>query len=53
MSPTLGRSFCLALLADGRAKIGETVYTTGLEGAHPAKVVEPVIYDKEGARLDA
>jgi len=52
MSATLGRSFCLALLADGRAKIGQTVYTAGLEGAHAAKVVEPLFYDKEGARLE-
>ena len=53
MSATLGRSFCLAMLADGRAKLGQTVYTVGLEGAHPAKVVEPMFYDKEGSRLDA
>ncbi len=53
MSPTLGRSFCLALLADGRARIGQTVYAAGMEGAFPAKVVEPMFYDKEGLRLDA
>ena len=53
MSATLGRSFSLALLADGRSKIGQTVYTFGAEGAAPALVVEPVFYDKEGARLDA
>ena len=33
MSATLGRSFCLAMLADGRAKLGQTIYTVGLEGA--------------------
>ena len=53
MSATLDRSFALALLEGGRAKIGETIYTVGLHGAHAAKVVEPVFYDKEGARLDA
>jgi len=53
MSPTLGRSFGMALLDDGRAKMGQTVYTVGLHGAHAAKVVEPMFYDKEGARLDA
>ena len=53
MSATLNRSFCLALLADGRAKIGQTIYTVGDHGAHAAKVVEPVFYDREGARLDA
>ena len=53
MSATLGRSFCLALVADGRARIGQTLYATGLEAARPVKVVEPVFYDKEGLRLDA
>ena len=52
MSATLGRSFSLALLADGRAKIGQTIYTAGVEGAHAARVVEPVFYDKEGKRLE-
>jgi sarcosine oxidase subunit alpha len=52
MSATLGRSFSMALLADGRARIGQTVYTAGVEGAFPAKVVEPVFYDKQGARLE-
>jgi sarcosine oxidase subunit alpha len=52
-SPTLGRTFCLALLADGRARTGQTIYTFGLDGARPSKVVEPIFYDKEGARLDA
>ncbi|MDE3176368.1 MAG: sarcosine oxidase subunit alpha family protein [Pseudomonadota bacterium] len=53
MSATLGRTFCLAMLADGRARLGQTVYTVGLHGAHPAKVVEPMFYDREGLRLDA
>ena len=53
MSATLGRSFCLALVADGRARLGQTLYATGMEAARPVKMVEPVFYDKEGARLDA
>ena len=53
MSPTLGRSFALALVADGRRRIGETLYATGLEGARAVKLVEPVFYDPEGKRLDA
>jgi sarcosine oxidase subunit alpha len=52
-SPTLGRSFSLALVKDGRARMGQTLYVTGLEAARPVKVVEPVFYDKEGLRLDA
>jgi sarcosine oxidase subunit alpha len=53
MSPTLRRSFAMALVVDGRAKIGQTVYATGMESARPMKIVEPVFYDKEGQRLDA
>ncbi len=53
MSPTLGRSFSLGLLVDGRARIGQTVYAAGLEGVFPVQVVDPVFYDKEGLRLDA
>jgi sarcosine oxidase subunit alpha len=53
VSPGLARSFALALLEDGRARIGKTVFTVGLHGAQAARVVEPVFYDKEGARLDA
>jgi sarcosine oxidase subunit alpha len=52
LSPTLGRSIALALLAGGRGRTGETV-TLPLEGnrAAKAKVVAPVFYDPEGARL--
>jgi sarcosine oxidase subunit alpha len=53
MSATLKRSFCLAMLADGRARIGQTVHLVGDHGVHAAKVVEPVFYDKEGTRYDA
>jgi sarcosine oxidase subunit alpha len=51
-SPTLGRSIALALLAGGRGRMGETV-TLPLEGnrAAKARVVAPVFYDPEGARL--
>jgi sarcosine oxidase subunit alpha len=52
-SPTLGRAFALAMVADGRAKLGSRLYATGMEGTRPARVVDPVFYDKEGARLDA
>ena len=53
MSATLGRSFSLALVADGRARLGQTLYATGMESPRAVKVVEPVFYDKEGLRLDA
>jgi len=53
MSPTLGRSFALAMIADGRSKMGAKLYATGVEGTRAAQIVDPVFYDKGGARLDA
>jgi sarcosine oxidase subunit alpha len=51
-SPTLQRSFALALVADGRARLGETLFATTLEQARPVRLVEPVFVDKEGRRLE-
>ena len=47
-SAVLGRPFALALLARGRERIGETVEADGVA----AEVVEPVLWDREGARRD-
>jgi sarcosine oxidase subunit alpha len=52
LSPTLGRSFALALIADGRNRLGETLFATTMEAAKPVRLVEPVFYDKEGRRLE-
>jgi len=52
-SATLGRSIALALIADGRARIGQTIYVSLPEGDIPVQVTKPVFYDPEGARLDA
>jgi sarcosine oxidase, subunit alpha len=52
-SATLQRTFAMALVAAGRERIGSTLYVTTMEGTAPARVVEPVFYDKEGKRLDA
>ena len=53
-SGALGRSIALALVAGGRARMGETLYAPGLAGpSQPVELVEPVFYDREGARLDA
>ncbi|PIY73820.1 MAG: sarcosine oxidase subunit alpha family protein, partial [Rhodobacterales bacterium CG_4_10_14_0_8_um_filter_70_9] len=50
-SPTLGRSIALALIAGGRGRIGETVgFSTGGATVVPARLVDPVFYDKEGER---
>jgi sarcosine oxidase subunit alpha len=53
MSATLGRSFALALVANGRARLGETLFATTNAAAAPVELVEPIFYDKEGLRLDA
>src|SRR5581483_2900301 len=48
VSAALGRPFALALLARGRERIGEVVSADGVA----AEVVEPVLWDREGARRD-
>ena len=53
MSATLGRSFALALVTGGRARLGETLFATTRDGTAPVKLVEPIFYDREGQRLDA
>ncbi len=54
-SPTLGHPIALALLANGPARHGETVrvYDPVRNGDTLAKIVAPVFYDPEGARLHA
>ena len=53
MSPTLGRSIAMALIENGRARMGETI-SFPLEGnkVMRAKIVDPVFYDKEGSKLN-
>jgi sarcosine oxidase subunit alpha len=52
MSPVLGRSIALAMLADGRKRMGETVLLPLLDGRTvEAEVADPRFYDREGARL--
>jgi hypothetical protein len=42
----------LGLLASGRARLGETVFATRLDGPpQPLEVVSPVFWDPEGKRL--
>jgi sarcosine oxidase subunit alpha len=50
-SAVLGRSIALALLAGGRARLGQTLYVPmpGLDV--PVKVTSPVFYDPRGERL--
>ncbi len=51
-SAVLGRSIALAMVSGGRAKMGETLYSPAGSGDVPVKVVGPVFYDPEGARLN-
>jgi sarcosine oxidase subunit alpha len=53
-SATLGRSIAMALIARGRARLGETLYIP-LESGEvvPAQVASAVFYDPKGARLNA
>jgi sarcosine oxidase subunit alpha len=53
MSPTLGRAFALALLKDGRARLGERLYVPMLDRTITVTVTEPVFFDRAGERLRA
>ena len=52
-SPTLGRSIAMALIENGRNRMGETI-SFPLPGGKVvrAKITDTVFYDKEGAKLD-
>jgi sarcosine oxidase, subunit alpha len=53
MSPTLGRSIAMALIENGRARMGETL-SFPLEGGKVVKatIVDQVFYDKDGGRMN-
>lgn len=51
-SPTLERTFALALVTRGRELLGRTLYASMRDGTIAATVSEPVFYDPEGARRD-
>jgi sarcosine oxidase subunit alpha len=50
---TLGHSIALAMVADGRARRGETLHVQLERGAMAVRVVDPVFLDPEGVRLNA
>jgi sarcosine oxidase subunit alpha len=54
-SPSLGHPIALALLANGPARLGETirVYDPVRNGDALAEIVPPVFYDPLGSRLHA
>lgn len=51
-SPATGRTIAMALVAGGRARMGETLYVPMPDGVIPVTVTEPVFYDPKGERLD-
>jgi sarcosine oxidase, subunit alpha len=53
MSPNLGRSFALAVVREGRARIGQKLHVPMEGRSITVRVTEPVFIDKEGERLRA
>ena len=52
MSLNLGHPFALALLADGRERVGQTLQVPQLDGSSVAvEITAPVFIDPEGSRL--
>ena len=51
-SDACGRSIALALVAGGRARMGQTLHATTPSGFTPVRVVAPVFIDPEGARVN-
>jgi len=50
-SSTLGRPIALALLNGGQVRNGDILFVPMPKGARKVRVVAPVVYDPEGARL--
>ena len=50
--PALGRSFALALIKNGRNRIGETLVAAAGDQLVDVIVAETVLFDSEGARKD-
>jgi len=51
-SPNVGRSIAMALVKNGRNRMGETVHVPLADRVISARVVEPKFFDPEGKRLD-
>jgi sarcosine oxidase subunit alpha len=50
-SSVLGYPIALALVAGGRARMGQTLYVPMPDGDIPVEVTSPVFYDPAGARI--
>lgn len=52
MSPTLERSFALAMIENGFNRYGETVYAVDMSGqTYPAQITKTIFWDNEGVAL--
>ncbi|MGB5133381.1 MAG: glycine cleavage T C-terminal barrel domain-containing protein, partial [Steroidobacteraceae bacterium] len=51
-SAALGHSIALAMVADGRARLGQRLFVPMPGSDIAVEVTSPVFYDKEGARLN-
>ncbi len=51
-SAAMGRGFALALVKGGRSRHGDWVWASATTGDSRVRIVDPVFYDREGARLD-
>ncbi len=51
-SETLQRSIALAMVADGRRRLNETLYVPDAGRMAVVRVADPVFFDREGRRLD-
>ncbi|HDZ83556.1 MAG TPA: sarcosine oxidase subunit alpha family protein, partial [Roseobacter sp.] len=50
-SPTLGKGIAMGLVLNGPDRMGEVLDFPGTDGkTYQAKIVDPVFYDKEGAK---
>ena len=52
-SPSLGRTFALAMIEKGRERLGNKLYVPTTEKTHTVTVTNPVFIDKDGERLRA
>jgi sarcosine oxidase subunit alpha len=52
-SANVGRSIALALVKDGRTRLGHRVYATTPSGFTRTLVGEPIFFDREGTRINA
>jgi sarcosine oxidase, subunit alpha len=49
-SATLGRSIAMAVIENGRARMGETVHVPMPDGVHAAVIASSNFYDPDGGR---